>query len=133
MKRYDRPMMDVQMFVANEYVAACGDSGTVYKFECDADGGTLYYYPQYRVVSGEAFSPEVAKQKSRDRLGSFDPCPASHEAESTNSFYWGFIDYDKDQAHDHDTETVIVWRGPWGINGHATKNLDMDSWETAKS
>lgn len=40
MKRaYVRPTMVGERFVANEYVAACGDKGTVYKFKCDAGGG----------------------------------------------------------------------------------------------
>lgn len=40
MKRaYVRPTMVGERFVANEYVAACGDSGKVYKFECNAGGG----------------------------------------------------------------------------------------------
>ena len=46
MKRtYVRPTMVGERFVANEYVAACGESGKVYKFECNAPGGKLYYYP----------------------------------------------------------------------------------------
>ena len=37
MKRaYVRPTMVGERFVANEYVAACGDSGVVYKFDCNA-------------------------------------------------------------------------------------------------
>lgn len=37
MKRaYVRPTMVGERFVANEYVAACGDSGTVYNFVCNA-------------------------------------------------------------------------------------------------
>ena len=40
MKRtYVRPTMVGERFVANEYVAACGDSGKVYKFECNAGDG----------------------------------------------------------------------------------------------
>ena len=39
MKRtYVRPTMVGERFVANEYVAACGESGKVYKFECTAPG-----------------------------------------------------------------------------------------------
>ena len=45
-KEWMEPVIEVQEFVANEYVAACGDSGTVYKFTCDAPGGWLYYYPE---------------------------------------------------------------------------------------
>lgn len=42
MKRtYVRPTMVGERFVANEYVAACGESGKVYKFECNAPGGKL--------------------------------------------------------------------------------------------
>ena len=37
MKRaYVRPTMVGERFVANEYVAAWGESGTVYKFRCNA-------------------------------------------------------------------------------------------------
>ena len=38
MKKWVRPLTEVQNFVANEYVAACGDSGTTYKFTCNAPG-----------------------------------------------------------------------------------------------
>ena len=36
---WKQPMTVVQKFVPNEYVAACGDSGTTYLFTCDAGGG----------------------------------------------------------------------------------------------
>ena len=35
-KVWRRPLTEVQKFEANEYVAACGDSGVVYNFECNA-------------------------------------------------------------------------------------------------
>lgn len=35
-KEWTEPVVEVQEFAANEYVAACGDSGKVYKFVCDA-------------------------------------------------------------------------------------------------
>lgn len=35
-RRYERPSAYIEEFTPNEYVAACGDSGTVYKFKCDA-------------------------------------------------------------------------------------------------
>ena len=105
MKRaYVRPTMVGERFVANEYVAACGDKGTVYKFNCDAPRGPLYYYP----------------------------CDAKHEASATNVFYDGFVDYNLNGKQDSG-EGVIVWRGPRNNNGHATTELDMSSWEKAKS
>ena len=51
MKRvWCRPQTVVQKFEANEYVAACGDSGTVYKFTCDAGGGV--YGSVYEETNG---------------------------------------------------------------------------------
>ena len=39
-KVWRRPFTKVQKFEANEYVAACGEENKVYKFKCDAGGGT---------------------------------------------------------------------------------------------
>ena len=40
-KEYVRPSMVCETFAADEYVAACGDSGKVYKFVCDAPAGRI--------------------------------------------------------------------------------------------
>ena len=129
MKRiYESPKAYVEMFTPNEYVAACGDSGKVYKFVCNAPAGTLYYYPN----SDGNIDGKYDDGWNRERLGNYHPCSETHEASSTDSFYDGFVDYNHNKRHD-DGEGVIVWRGPKGNNGHATKDLNMDSWETAKS
>ena len=48
MKRaYVRPTMVGERFVANEYVAACGEENKVFKFKCDAPRGQLYYYASF--------------------------------------------------------------------------------------
>ena len=39
-KAFDMPKIVVEQFVPNEYVAACGDQNKVYKFKCDAVGGS---------------------------------------------------------------------------------------------
>lgn len=127
-QKWVRPQAIVQEFVANEYVAACGDSGKVYKFTCDAPAGALYYYPK----SDGTIDGKYTGNGNAWRIGSYKPCSATHEASSTNPFYDGFVDYNKNGEHD-DGEGVIVWRGKYGGNGHATTNLDMDSWETVKS
>ena len=55
------PVIEVQEFVANEYVAAC-ESGMVYKFACDAPRGPLYYYPKGDVeTNGEYTGHETAE------------------------------------------------------------------------
>ena len=43
-----RPKAVIEKFIPNEYIAACGDSGTVYNFECNAGikyrGDRNYHY-----------------------------------------------------------------------------------------
>ena len=128
-KEWARPLAIVQNFVPNEYVAACGDSGTVYKFVCDAPAGTLYYYPK-----GDGNVDGVYTGDGRAvKLGiSYHPCSIAHEASSTSPFYDGFVDLNYNRKCDKG-EGVIVWRGPKNDNGHATANLDMSTWETLKS
>lgn len=128
-KTWEEPRILVQEFVANEYVAACGDENQVYKFTCDADGGPLYYY---RNSDGEIDG--IYKGSGRASfLGLFyHPCGKTHEASVKNVFYDGFVDYNYNGSCD-DGEGVIVWLGPQNDNGHATKNLNMNNWETAKS
>ena len=127
-KSYVRPMMHCEEFAANEYVAACGDENRVYYFECDAPGGNLYYYR-----NGDGTIDGVYNGTGTAiLLGSYHPCGDTHEASTTNPFYDGFVDRNRNQKCDIGEE-VIVWRGSWGINGHATAQLDMDSWDTAKS
>lgn len=129
MKRtYVRPTMVGERFVANEYVAACGEKNKVYKFTCDAPGGWLYYYPESDgEVDGKRNGNGGAKL-----IGGYSPCDAKHEASTTNVFYDGFVDYNWNAKQDSG-EGVIVWRGVSNHNGHATTNLNMNEWETAKS
>lgn len=129
MKRtYVRPTMVGERFVANEYVAACGESGKVYKFECNAPGGKLYYYPN----SDGKINGEYTGHGRAIKLGNYNPCGARHKANATDGFYDGFVDYNKNGRQDKG-EGVIVWRGSYGLNGHATTYLDMSKWQTAKS
>ena len=127
-KEWMEPVIEVQEFVANEYVAAC-ESGVVYKFTCDAFSGPLYYYP----VGDGKINGEYTGHGFARLLGfSYHPCNAKHEASVTSEFYDGFVDYNSDGKQDPN-EGVIVWRGPKKNNGHATTKLDINSWETAKS
>lgn len=127
-KEYVTPMMVGERFSPNEYVAACGDSGTVYKFECNAPRGNLYYYPK----SDGTIDGIYTGTGSARWIGAYHPCGEKHNADATNDFYDGFVDYNRNGQQD-EGEGVIVWRGPWGNNGHATTKLNMNEWETTKS
>lgn len=133
-KVYSKPILESETFVPQVHIAACGDGGVSYLFECNAPAGTLYYYPK---SDGNIDGIYTGSGKA-ERMGSYTPCNIKHQTDSTGDFYDGFVDRNRNEKHDRG-EGVIVYRNmEWGIfgprwNGHATENLDMDSWQVAKS
>ena len=136
MKKWSRLMTFVQKFEANEYVAACGDSGTTYLFTCDAGGGVGgRVYVESNGVEGLQTSGEWVGgwgghwQPGDTSLGGYEACGTTHEADSDDEFLNGYyVPYFSDEV-----TSVIIWRGPYNNNVHCTTNLDKNSWETAKS
>lgn len=135
-----RPLTEVQKFEANEYVAACGDSGVIYKFECNAGDGVYgSVYEETNGIpglqTGRRGDTELAGY-SNGWLGEsgFYACNKTHEADSSNAFVKGYYCAKGDTKN---PVNVIVWKEPrggwWPDNIHCTTDLDMDSWETAKS
>ena len=137
-KEYVAPTMVCEEFVANEYIAACGASGVVYNFSCDAGGGDLgEVWLETNGVAGLQKEAEYVwrghkKVKVYDAdisLGGYYACGATHEAESDSGFRAGYYqEYGSRKIVD-----VIVWRGTRNDNVHCTEELDMTKWETAKS
>lgn len=128
-KEWVRPLTIVDQFVPNEYVAACGDSGVTYKFTCDAGGGVSGYV--YLETNGKE-----GLQTGRggdEYLSGYHACGTTHEAESTDAFLKGYYVVEGGWFEEDTVTPVIVWRGPKNDNTHCTTNLDMNSWETAKS
>lgn len=132
---WKRPLTEVQKFEANEYVAACGDSGTTYLFTCDAGGGESgNVYVESNGVdglqtrsSGSWWGGDYVP--ADQSLGGYHACGTSHEADSDDKFLNGYyVPYWSD-----DVTKVIIWRGPHNNNVHCTTNLNKDDWETAKS
>ena len=137
MKKWSRPVTFVQKFEANEYVAACGDSGTTYLFTCDAGGGVPgSVYVESNDVEGLQTRREWVGglfdghwQPADTSLGGYEACGTTHEADSDDEFLNGYyVPYYSDKV-----TSVIIWRGPYNNNVHCTTNLDKNSWETAKS
>ena len=137
--RFERPSMDVEQFMANEYIAACGDSGKTYLFDCNAGGGRDGgVWQESNGRPGLQVGRGGDKRISRSDH-SFSACDKKHETTDPEDFLYncyyapyryGFIGGEVlvDQAVD-----VIVWRGEKGNNVHCTTDLDIDSWETLKS
>ena len=138
MKNYVKPMMESEVFAANEYIAACGDSGVVYKFKCDAGDGV--YGSVYQETNGIPGLQTSGRNTDR-RIATYDysflwgesgyhACGTTHEAESNSGFYDGYYCA---RGNTKNPVSVIIWRGEHNNNVHCTTNLNQDSWETAKS
>ena len=85
---WTKPLAQVEQFLANEYVAACGDSGITYKFKCTAGGGA------------------VGRVKGEDgKSNHYYACNIEHIAESTDDFINGTYE----ECTDYDS-----W---WGCSG----------------
>ena len=133
-KAFDMPKIVVEQFVPNEYVAACGDKNKVYKFVCDAgDGVSGNVWQETNGVPGLQLTALNVSGKpdtnlTQGLLVSYHACGKTHEAPTSDYFYDGyFIPLDSLTG-----EPVIIWTDD-GTNVHATKNIYIDTWDTAKS
>lgn len=136
-KAFEMPKIVVEQFVPNEYVAACGESGTTYLFTCDAGGGNsgdVYLETNgvegLQTTAGGHFEGLrwVWDYDADSYLSSYHACGITHEAENdTGAFLNGYY------VEGRNVTPVIVWRGPNKDNTHCTTNLDINSWTTAKS
>lgn len=137
-KEYVSPLIICEKFQADEYVAACGDSGTVYKFKCNAGKKGVSYaikdskgrvatisgkYMDGGSISGSFFDPIIGS--------AYFPCNITHEAESDSGFLTGYH-LDDPWTKDDENISVIIWTEN-NTNVHCTTNLDMSTWETTKS
>lgn len=130
-KTWEEPKIMVQKFVANEYVAACGDSGVVYNFECNAGE------PNTRYAVKDA-NGKVARISGRYMDGGmslwgayYHPCKGTHEAASDDEFLTGYH-LDNPTTNKDENIEVIIWTDH-GRDVHCTTHLDMNKWTTAKS
>ena len=134
-KAYSKPMLKSEAFVPQSYVAACGETNKVYKFKCDAG----YSFWQYYVIedtngngvldgSWNSYWEWSGDDKYRS---AYHPCGKTHDASTTDEFINGFM-IARLAGEIISTKKVIIWTDN-GTNTHCTTNLNMDTWETAKS
>lgn len=132
---WSKPEMNEFAFAANEYVAACGDGGTNYLFTCDAGGGKSgQVWLETNGVDdcqtqGHWDSSNSEWVKADQSLGGYHACDEKHETKNQNEFLSGWY-----RAYGSDVFTkVLVWLGVDKNNVHCTTNLDINTWEVAKS
>ena len=137
---WSKPEMNEFAFAANEYVAACGDGGTNYLFTCDAGGGKDGYVwlekngadgcqvvPEWNQTGEHKWEGELVE--ADEFLGGYHACGKKHETKNQNEFLNG---WSKADGSDVFTK-VLVWLGVNKNNIHCTTNLDIKTWEVAKS
>lgn len=129
MKSYKKTVLNVEHFTPNEFVAACHDENTVYKFVCDAGGGEKgtvwvdsdkngYFNP----IKDECLTGALGI------LNYYHACGKTHEAPTDDVFLDGFY-FENTLSW---PKKVKIWTDG-GTDIHCTTNLEMDTWETAKS
>ena len=129
---WTHPRTKEERFVPNEAIAACGDSGTVYLFNCNAGlaggvtddmGEPVHDHHPYRVFreNGQEFLPG----------NGYGRCGVIHEAPTDGIFVRGYMDNMYTAADEH--IAVIIWGGWTGNEVHCTTDLDMSTWETTRS
>ena len=131
-KRWEEPRILVQKFMPNEYVAACGDSGVVYNFECNA-GSRWNEYNVY-LEDGTPYATSGRDYGGcRTDYDSYHPCGETHEADSDSGFLKGYM-YEQNifGGNKGNRIDVIIWTENYP-NVHCTTELDMNEWTTAKS
>ena len=131
-KTWMEPQIEVQQFMANEYVAACGDSGVVYNFVCNA-GSKNSAYNVY-LADGTPYATS-----GRDSGGcktdyySYSPCGETHEAESNSVFLDGYMYKQGDWGNNIGSMIKVkIWTDNY-TDVHCTTKLNMNEWSTAKS
>lgn len=128
-KAFTMPKIVVEQFVPNEYVSACGDSGTTYLFECNA--GEKGHYYAVKDSNGNIATISGHYMDGGFWGSYYTPCHETHTAPSDSGFLSGYHIDDVDTWRDENLP-VIIWTEN-GENVHCTTQLDTSKWETAKS
>lgn len=136
MREYVKPMMDSEVFMANEFCSTC-TTQEVYKFECNARGGVMGYVfeetngqPGLQVI-GNIFTGTPADTNLTSFLGGYHACGATHYVSVDNAdFVSGYYITSKDGV---DATPVTIWKGENGDNVHCTEALHPETWETVRS
>lgn len=126
-KRWEEPRILVQKFMPNEYVAACGDSGVVYKFECNAGERDT----RYAIKDSNGRAANISGMHMNGWKYFYHPCGETHEAESDSGFLTGYH-LDDPRTWGDENISVVIWT-QYNTDVHCTTKLDMNEWSTAKS
>lgn len=133
MREYVKPIMESEVFAANEYIASsCGQSGVTYYFQCNAGSRWSNYNVYLKDGTPYATSGKDYGGCKKD-YDSYHPCGGTHIAESNSGFLEGYMYKQGLFGQDKGEKiNVIIWTDNY-TDVHCTTNLDMDEWVTQKS
>lgn len=136
-KAWTRPLTTVQQFDANEAISACGDSGTNYYFKCNAGDSSKRYDVYDTGVKGQTSGGTLLTPDDYILFvrvpGYYHPCSKTHETNGLNDFTYGYIVDNEGKDWKEGARTPVVIWTEGHTNVHCTTNLEMSTWETAKS
>lgn len=124
---WEAPKIVVDEFIPNEYVSACGESGTVYKFNCNAGNS----WSRYAVKDAKGNIATISGMYMDGGRTYYHPCGEKHSAESDSGFLFGYHIDDVSTWEDENIPVIIWTENDQDV--HCTTALDMNTWETEKS
>lgn len=122
MRKYKKPVLNVEQFTANEFIAACGDSVTeYYLFKCDAGNdhsGNVYEDTN----KNGTYDFYADKNLTFGFFTSYKACKTTHlvkKGEEDGVFSQGWFQKNGSTKK----EPVVIWKGENNDNVHATSAL----------
>lgn len=136
MRNWERPMVVVDTFAANEFVSTCGENHKVYNFECNAGEKNKWY---------DVFTEDGRNltQNTRWKTHYYSPCHDTHKAAEDSGFikgimvenggndeltyrgFWG-------KTYEYPKTDVIIWTNN-NTDVHCTTKFNMNEWTTTMS
>lgn len=124
-RNYSAPKLEIELFTANHYIAACSDKtgGVTYKFECNA-GESMKHYAIHDASHNVA---TISGYYIDGKEGYFQPCKETHEASTEETFLTGYH-LDDPRTRTDENISVIIWTDN-NTDVHCTTNLNQSTWE----
>ncbi len=130
MKQWTNPQITVEEYVANDYVAACGQSGKTYVFNCSIPAGTTVYRESNGI---EGLQRGLGSQD--DEISTYQIIfnhndKITVESSAVSSLQKGYTV--QTLGSNETIKDVLIWTDGRG-NKHVISNTNQSTWETGKS
>lgn len=135
-RKWGKPGLDVQVFMPNDFIAACAPDETYfeYRFWCDAGSSVPYSGQKVWLDKGTI---GVYDENQDEYIGTYHACKKTHVVKIKKSEYpnpesqlaiifpYGLL---MDANDNWRIKPVRIWRGEYGNNIHCTYSLKENSW-----